>query len=109
MTNKYEWKIVGLQTSDTDQLSKVVDEVSYEITATSDDGFLSVGGGRFGLPEPDVENFIDYAALTEQTAKEWVLQIFGGLEKMIALHAPQLDAQINMARSAKHADALPWA
>jgi hypothetical protein len=109
MANKYEWKIVGLQTSDIDQLSKVVDEVVYEITATSDDGFLSVGGGRLGLPKPDADNFIEYSSLTEQTAKEWVIQIFGGFEKMVALHAPQLEAQIDMARSAKQADALPWA
>ena len=109
MANKYEWKIVCLHTSDTEQLKNVVQEVAYEITAISDDGFTSVGGGRFGLPEPEADNFIDYAPLTEQTAKEWVLGIIGGFEKMVALHAPQLDAQIEMARSTKQSVGLPWA
>jgi hypothetical protein len=109
MANKYEWKIVGLLASDAEQLKNVVQEVAYEIKATSDDGFVSVGGGRFGIPDPDAENFIDYASLTEQTAKEWVLNIFGGFEKMVALHAPQLDAQIEMARSTKQSVGLPWA
>jgi hypothetical protein len=108
MANKYEWKIVGLLASDTEQLKNVVQEVEYEIKATSDDGFTSVGGGRFGLSDPNTENFSDYAQLTEQVAQEWVIQIFGGFEKMVALHAPQLDAQIDMARSAKQANALPW-
>ena len=109
MANKYKLNIVGLHTSDTNQLSNVVQEVQYTITATSDDGFVSVGGANFGLPELDGENFIDYSALTEQVVQDWVLQIFGGFEKMVALHSLQLDAQIEMARSAKQAVALPWA
>jgi hypothetical protein len=109
MANKYEWKIVGFQTTNTDKLTIVVQEVVYEITATSDDGFLSVGGGRLGLTEPDAKTFIEYSALTEQLAKEWVLQIFGGIDKMIAFHSPQLDAQIEMARSSKLDVSLPWA
>jgi hypothetical protein len=109
MSNKYKWKIVGLQTSNTEQLKNVVQEVAYEITATSDDGFVSVGGGRFGLSEPEAKTFIKYSALTEQDAKDWVLQIFGGVDKMIAFHSPQLDAQIEMARSSKLAVSLPWA
>lgn len=126
MANTYSWRIVSIEKvpsyvtkPDEDVsltgLENVVTSVDYEVTAVSDDGYTASQTATMPMPTPDPNNYLSFSDLTEEAVKDWMIGVWGGIDRTSILHHPQLDARINVQREEEQLQAstpqvadLPW-
>tara|TARA_R110001592_G_scaffold271495_1_gene538042 strand:+ start:380 stop:727 length:348 start_codon:yes stop_codon:yes gene_type:complete len=96
MANTYNWEINAMDRYPTqDSLTGVVHTIHWRMYATSDqagedgDPYTANVFGTYNLAEPDTENYIEYANLTQSIVEGWldsnldVAQIQSGLDDQI--------------------------
>jgi len=70
----YNWELTGLKKSNTDYLTDVIIGTQWKVTATDEEGNVGsfTGATPFKATDVDVDNFVEYEALTETEVLTWV-------------------------------------
>jgi hypothetical protein len=69
----YQWEIMNLHPKKSlDGLSDVISAITYVYRGTSEDGNDLFITGKLDLPSPNVESFIDYSGVTQETIISWL-------------------------------------
>lgn len=99
----FTWNIAQLERHTIDG---VISVAHYTVDARND--IYSAGAyGSVGLEQPDEDNIIPFADLTEELVVGWVQEKLGGEEKVAEIQAAlqlQLDEQLNPSK----AQGVPW-
>jgi hypothetical protein len=69
----YQWEIMNLHPKKSlDGLSNVISAITYVYRGTREDGINSFAAGTLNLPNPNVETFIDYGDISQETIISWL-------------------------------------
>lgn len=72
----YIWKIKKLACQDRENIKNIVKFVKWELSCFDQEGkFIGNEFGSIGLPDCDMNNFIDFQDLTEELVVSWVKNI----------------------------------
>lgn len=72
MAITYEYQVVKLKTIDTDDHSKIVKEIDFRYIGTDDTGAKYNVESFITLDTDNIDTFIEYADLTEETVAQWL-------------------------------------
>ena len=69
----YQWEIMNLHPKKSlDGLTNVISAITYVYRGTNEDGNDLFITGKLDLPSPNVESFIDYTGVTQETIISWL-------------------------------------
>lgn len=74
MSINYTWKITGLRRINSSDIKNIVVHACWQKIGTDSDGNMGVfiGSSSFNSSNIDVDEFIEYKDLTENTVLEWI-------------------------------------
>jgi hypothetical protein len=80
MAYTYKWELTSLKKQNTDDLSNVICNTYWKVTATDEDGLEAsfTGATPFKASEIDINNFTEYSQLTEETVLGWIKSVVSG-------------------------------
>lgn len=108
MAITYTWKVTGMKTMNTDNLSKAVFQTYWSKTGTDEHGNIGVFSGAtpFNVAEINPNNFVSFNNLTEETVLSWIKPIVTGSyeEHVNSKIAQQIADKAQNKEEAK----LPW-
>lgn len=103
MATTYTWRIANLERHTADG---IVFTAHYTVDANN--GTYNSGAyGSVGLEQPDPENVIPYAELTEETVIGWVKEKLG--DEAVTNVETALQSQLDEQAAPTKASGLPWA
>jgi hypothetical protein len=103
MATTYTWRIANLERHTADG---IVFTAHYTVDA-SNGTYNSGAYGSVGLEQPDPENVIPYAELTEEIVVGWVKEKLG--DEAVTNVEAALQSQLDEQASPTKASGLPWA
>jgi hypothetical protein len=104
----YQWEIMNLHPKKSlDGLNDVISAITYVYRGTREDGVDGFVSGMLNLPTPNVESFINYSDITQETIISWLESSFNiqefktQIQSRIEDGSPQFVTDYNLP--------LPWA
>jgi hypothetical protein len=103
----YTWKVTGVKTIDTGDITDAVIQTYWEKTGTDENGNQGTFSGATPFPQSSInpESFIPYTQLTEEIVLGWIQNVVvGDYEQHVNNH---IQKQINDKNI--ETPGLPWA
>lgn len=111
MALTYEWKLTGLKKANSPDVESVVIGTRWELTGTDEDGNSGTFNGAtpFKLENVDIDNFVPYENLDQDTVLGWIqAELVGGykdhVEQNIARQIEAVKIQVKDVQS----NEFPW-
>ncbi len=80
MAYTYKWELTGLKKQNTENLSDVICNTYWKVTATDENGLEAsfTGATPFKVSDVDVNNFTSYSSLSEEQVLTWIKNVVSG-------------------------------
>jgi hypothetical protein len=108
METTYQWEIMNLHPQKSlGGLNDVISAITYVYRGTREDGVNAFVSGTLNLPTPNVESFINYTGITQETIISWlensldIIEFKTEIQNRIDNNSPQFVTEYNLP--------LPWA
>ena len=106
MSATFKWTIANLEyNNDADQGVVVA---HYRVDGVDGEHTMGAYGTQSFTPDPEADDYVAFADLTEATVVGWVQEALGGAEKVAEIEAA-IQAKIDEQKNPTVVSGLPWA